>query len=205
MTIASILTQAQAAEINIETSIRQWLYSQVVQPYNTAATAQGLNQGMTLKADGTYVADTLGLGLMDASPEDRSVYERVPVLAYSLDVKAGKDPIPTGMGDGAQWEYTCVRVCCIPAVSTDGQKIQADRVSMRLLKTYMKDAITRANIMPIVDHSQSPVNGLYPQVGYAEICNRQVLSMDRLLQMLDDNRLRFDVLFDLRFGVATTN
>jgi hypothetical protein len=207
--IAGILSQSQASDLNLATSIKQWLFSQVVTPYNAAAVAQGLNQGASLQADGSWKTDANGLGLIEALPDDKSVYERVPIVAYSLDSKSAKSPLPTGLGDGANWEWRSATICCLPAVSvssdTTGQVVQANRAAQWLLKTYLTNAILRANTLPIVDHSQAQVGGLFPQIGYAEIKGQQIHSMERVAQMLDANKYRFDVIFDLRWAVSTTN
>ncbi len=206
MAIAGVLTQAQASDLNLVTSIQQWLFNEVVGPYNTAAAAASLNQGMSMQHNGTWVADTNGLGLMPGMPDDKNIYERVPTLAYGIDAKAVKAPVPTGMGDGSQWEWRSVSVCCLPAISaaTDGT-IQADRLAQFVLKGVVANAVTRTNIIPIVDRSQAPVSGQYPQIGYAEVHNQQVVDLNKIAQILDANRYRFDVLFDIRWAVQTTN
>jgi hypothetical protein len=206
MSISGILTQAQATDINLATSVRQWLINNVVTPYNTEALAAGLNQGMGMQPDGTWKADTNGLGIIEGLPDDKSIYERVPVIAYSLDYKLPKAPYPTGMGDGAAYEYRSVSIVCLPAISSgsDGV-IQASRQSQWILKTHLANAVSRANVLPIVDHSQGIVAGNYPQIGYAELHNQRIHGMERVAQMLDANRLRFDVQFDLCWAVTTTN
>ena len=209
MSIAGILSQAQATDINLATSISQWLFNNVVTPYNSAAISVGINQGMAMQRDGTWKSDNLGLGIVAGAPDDQSIYERVPSIAYSLDYKVPKSPHSLGMGDGAFWEYRSVSICCLPAVSASAdaadQSIQTSRQSQWLLKTAISNAITRSNILPIVDHSQAKVGGNYPQIGYAEILGQKIHSMEKIAQMLDANRLRFDAFFEIRWAVTTTN
>ncbi len=200
--IAGILTQAQACDINLATSIKQWLYVQVVEPYNTAYP----NQGASLQNNGTWKADTNGLGLLESLPDDKAIYERVPCVTYCIDLKPGKNPLPTGAGDGASWEYRGISLVCLPSltINTDGT-VQADRASQWALKSLVNNAVLRANVLPIVDHSQAQSGGLYPQIGYAEISSQQLHGMEKIAQMLDANKYRFDVTLDIRWAVSTTN
>lgn len=202
MAIAGILTQAQASDVNLVTSIKQWLYTQVVQPYNTAYP----NQGASLQNDGTWKADTAGLGLIESLPDDKSIYERVPCIAYCIDLKPAPKSTPTGAGDGANWEYRGISLVCLPAItiSSDGT-IQASRANQWALKSYVSNAILRTHVMPIVDHAQAQSGGVYPQIGYAELYDQQYHGMEKIAQMLDANKYRFDVTFNVRWAVSTTN
>lgn len=203
MAIAGILTQSQASDMNLATSVKQWLFAQIVNPYNTA----NPNQGASLQNDGTWKSDTNGLGLIEGLPDDKAIYERVPVIAYCIDLKPTKEPLPTGAGDGANWEHRGISLVCLPAINVsplDGT-IQPSKADQWVLKSFVTNAILRANVVPIVDHSQALVAGYYPQIGYAEMHGQQIHGMEKISQMLDANKYRFDVTFDLRWAVATTN
>lgn len=202
MLISGILTQTQASDVNLATSIKQWLYTQVVEPYNAAYP----NQGASLQNDGTWEADTAGLGLIESLPDDKAIYERVPCVAYCIDLKPAPKSVVTGAGDGADWEYRGISLVCLPAItiSTDGT-IQASRANQWALKSLISNAILRTHVLPIVDHSQAQVGGLYPQIGYAEMLDQQYHGMEKISQMLDANKYRFDVTFNIRWAVSTTN
>lgn len=205
MSIAGILSQTQASDINLATSIQQWLYTQVVGPYNTAAAGQPFVQGQTLNSNGSYTADNNGLGIMPGLPDDASIYQRVPVVAYTMDDIMPKPPKSTGMGDGAAWEYRAVHLVCLPAVIASTSGIQSTFQAQLLLKTFLLNAISRANIMPIVDHSQGATGGLFPQIGYAEIHNQRPHSLYNIQELLGASRFRFDFSFELWWAVSTTN
>jgi hypothetical protein len=206
MPIVGILSQDQASDINLATSIQQWLMTQVKVAYDTAASAASLNAGVNLQGDGTWKANAIGLYIANGTPDDLAIYEQVPVVAYNLDASPPKSPVPTGMGDGAQYEYRSVKLCCLPAVTvgSDGT-IQPNNSAQWILKSFINNAILRANIMPIVDHSASKVGGFYPQIGYAEIRDQKINSMDKIAELLGTNKFRFDVSFTLCYGVSTTN
>jgi hypothetical protein len=205
MSIAGILSQTQASDINLATSIQQWLYTQVVQPYDAAISGLPFASGQTLNSDGSYTADSNGLGVMPGMPDDESIYQRVPVVAYNIDDTMPKAPTPMGMGDGASMEYRTVHLVCLPAViaSTDG--VQPSFQAQLLLKTFLLNAISRANFMPIVDHSQGATGGLFPQIGYAEIHGQRPHSLYNIKEILGANRFRFDYSFELWWAVSTTN
>ncbi len=208
MAIAGILTQAQATDNNLAASVKQWLYNNVVTPYNSAATGLSLNAGMQLQSDGTWKDDGLGLTIMYAGPTDGDFYEHVPVVAYLLDNKQqSKDPEPTGIGDGANWEYRTIGFCFLPSVfmSSDGAGFQSDRKSQFLLKSLANNAILRAKILPIVD-STAIVGNVAPQIGYAEIVKADVHVMPRdVIQLLSVHKLRFDMDIEIRWAVQGTN
>lgn len=204
MTIAGILTQDQASEENLAASVKQWVYQNVIQPYNTKIP----NDGMQLQGDGTWKAIQSGLQVIAAGPTDDSLYEFVPIVGYVIDDKENsKDPEPTGMGDGANWEYRSVGLCCLPGltVGTDGT-FMANRKSQFALRGAMANAFLRAKILPIVDSTATPTDNLYPQIGYAEIVQSYFVTMSKdMTALLDAHKLRFDCHIEIRWAVAGTN
>lgn len=207
MSVDAILTQDQASDLNLATSIQQYLKTDVVAPYNAAATSAGLSAGVQTMADGTFGPDTLGLGVMSASPEDAALYERVPTIGYVLDFVGGRPSRAAGAGDMANVETRSVKLCCLPVVrvSADSKSADPQRLAQWILKSAVENAILRKQTtIPIVDHAGSQVGGNYPAVGYAWIDNARIASMERLGDLLDIHRYRFDVMFDLRWYVAAT-
>lgn len=204
MAIAGILTQSQASEENLAASVKQWIYQNVILPYNTAIP----NDGMQLQGDGSWKSIKSGIQVIMGGPTDDSLYEFVPIVGYVIDDKENsKDPEPTGMGDGANWEYRSVGMCCLPGltVGSDGT-FMANRKSQFILRGLMANAFLRAKILPIVDSTATPSGNLFPQLGYAEIKQAYFVTMSKdITALLDAHKLRFDCHIEIRWAVAGTN
>ena len=204
--VNNVLTTAQASDANLVCSIWQYLVTKVKVPYDAAATTAGLNAGYALNKNGTYAIDAMGLGVLDAEIDQDDLYKRVPVVAYTLDSHTAKSPESTGCGDGANYEYRTVKLTCVPTITLTADGIQSpSRFAYLTLKTVVWNAIGRSFIMPIVDSTQAKVNGLYPNIGYAEIHNATPPHRAPFKDWLVIDRRDFDVSFVLRIGVATAD
>lgn len=202
----SVMTPLQASDMNIVASLWQFLYQNVKIPYDIAALAAGLNQGLTLNQNGTYTPDTTGLGLLDTDIDRDDFYQRVPVVGFVLDDIRTRHSTPTGAGDGANNEWRSVLLRAVPALRTAPDGTQApDKMAHRMLKTYLWNAIGRSFIMPIVDNSQARVSNKFPQIGYAEIHGAEMPRPPSFKNQLVIDRRDFDVLFELKMGVATSD
>lgn len=204
-----ILPQNVATDVNLSTSIKQWLYTQVKLNYDTQSAALGLNNGYQLQSDGTWATDNNGMFIFEGSgPTDPKLFERLPCIMYQIDdVKGTKLPKSTGCGDGANYEFIPILLCCVPPplIAVD-QSAQPDTYTRAVMKSLLRNAILRAYHIPIVDRSQAKVSGLYPQVGIAEIQEPRIIAMpNELKQLMVTKRERFDVTFTIKWPVITTN
>lgn len=204
-----ILPQDVATDVNLSQSLKQWLYQKIKLPYDTQATALSLNNGYQWQADGTWIPDNNGTYIVEGNgPTDPRLWERMPCVMYQIDdVKATRLPKPTGCGDGANYEFIPILLCCVPPplIATDGTA-EPDTFTRAVFKTCVRNAVQRSWRLPIVDRSQGQTAGLYPVVGFADIMDQRIIAMpNELKQMQVNKRERFDATFTLRWPVVYTN
>jgi hypothetical protein len=183
------------------------IYTSIKGPYDIAAAAAGLLDGLQLNKDSSYTDDSQGLGILSMDTDADGLFKRVPVVGYGLDT-TGSAPKPKvlGVGDGANWEYHKVLLQCVPTVnqSTDTNLTQStNRLAIMLLQTAVWNAVGRQYSFPIVDSTQPPFNGLYPQIGYAEILNPCQPKRPVYKDALVIDRRDFNIEFDFRVAIAT--
>jgi hypothetical protein len=201
------LTNAQATDLNLLFSIDQFLLQYVKAPYDAASAAQGINQGIQTQRDGSVVAATGGIAIFEDEVDNPDLFKRAPSITYQLDDgRPTKESVPTGLGDGANYEWRSVKLRCVPAVkvATDGTQTP-DKSALTLLKSIIRNAFDRRLILPVVDGTQSPVNGLYPQIGYAEIKGFQLLRRGAFKDALVIDHRDFDVEFTLKVATQTAD
>jgi len=203
-----ILSNAQGSDYNINLSLWQWIFTKVKTPYDIAAPLKGINTGVQTNRDGTFVQDNLGLGIIQCDGgnlDNPDVFKRLPTVAYCLDDGRGvAEPKATGIGDGANIECRSIGIRCVPAVKVASDNtLSADENAIALLKTTVWNAFGRSLIIPIVDSTQTPVNGLYPQIGYAEILRPTLPRRPRFKDSLIVDRRDFDLTLELRLQVQT--
>lgn len=208
MAIYGVLPQNIATGPNLNASIQQWLKQQVKAPYDTWAAANNVNAGMQQQSDGTWSADNLGLGIMEGEPDDPSIFERVPTVAYCVDDgRTPKASKPTGLGDGAVHEYHSVTIAIAPAmmVGSDGTT-QPDKFARDMLRSYLQNAFTRAYVIPFVDLTQPLQGGGFAQVGMIYIESARPNKVTKLNESpIAVNRNRFELEVEMRIAVQTTN
>lgn len=206
-----IMPQNIATDVNLSTSIKQWLFQQVKLPYDSLAPTLGLTLGYVSQADGSWTTDNAGVYIFEGKgSNDPRLYERLPCVMYLVDDnRATKSPRSTGCGDGAEWEYIAVQLICVPApfVQSDGSA-EYDPMSRSTLKTLFRNAVTRTYILPIVDRSQGASGNpaLYPQTSVARLYEQRIKEIpNELKSMMVKDRGRFDVEFVIEWPVVTTN
>lgn len=207
MAASGILTTAQGSYQNLNTSLWQYIMTKIKPQYDAAAAALSLQSGLVLSKDSTYIADMLGLGILDIDTDADGLFKRIPVIGYGLDTTGGsRPPTTTGAGDGANWEYHKVLFQCVPIVNTgsDSNQTQStNRLAIMVLQTAVWNAAGRSYSFPIVDSSGTRTAGLYPAVGYAEILDPSMPRRPTYKDALVIDRRDFNVEFNFRVAVQT--
>jgi hypothetical protein len=207
MAVYGILPNRYGTYENFNTSLWQLIFSQIKATYDAAAAAYGLQNGLVLSKDSTYIADGLGLGILDMDTDADGLFKRIPVVGYGLDTMgSSKPPKVTGAGDGANWEYHKVFFQCVPIVNTatDSNQTQStNRLAIMALQTAVWNVVGRQFSFPIVDSTGTRVNQLYPQVGYAEILEPTMPRRPAYKDALVIDRRDFNIEFNFRVAIAT--
>lgn len=210
MTMYAVLPQSAATNINITTSVHQWLFNQVKTPYDAAVTAQSLPGGYTYDPKtSTWSPDSNGLGVMECQPDDPSLFERVPTIAYCIDDgRSTRASESTGVGDMAVWECISCCVAVAPGVTVgDDNTAEPDHYLRDLIRGYVHNALSRSYTMPILDRSQ-PSGSTFVQIGNAYIHDARATKntmKDDAQSSLVINRNRYEWTFTLRYAVVATN
>lgn len=207
MAVAGVMPNALGTYQNLNTSLWQFIYTSIKGPYDIAAAAAGLNNGLQLNKDSSYTVDNFGLGILSMDTDSDGLFKRVPNIGYGLDT-TGQSPKPTstGAGDGANWEYHKVLFQCVPVVNqaTDPNATQSTiRLATMILQTAVWNAAGRSYSFPIVDSTQPRISNLYPQVGYAEILSPCQPKRPVYKDALVIDRRDFNIEFDFRVAIAT--
>lgn len=179
------LTSSQATPSNIINSLKDFLSTNVVTPYNNAVLTTSYPNPLRI---------VLGI------PDDPDVYLQVPLIAIELPLRDfGSETIhAVGMGDGIVWRYKQVIMCCYPAVTQDGKpSVQAANTLMGLM-----DYIGTALYIPIKDFSTTPAT----QAEAAQVMGFRLFEpRGRSENILAIEKNRFDVRIDLRYPQLTIN
>lgn len=172
---------------NLISSAEAFLYTNVVQPYNTAV-------------QGTNFADPL---VIKMKPQDEGVIAQVPAIVLPDLPDDYHDPESTGMGDHEVWNYTSFDIEVYPALYTDpgdgAQKPSMESAAiMRSLFMNLRTALS----LTISDWSNpaSPV-----AIGGAYIMARIIPVHGAIKTALALHRNRFDVKLDMRYTTASLN
>lgn len=204
---SGVLTNAQGSFSNLQTSLWQHIFTKIKTQYDAEASSRGLQSGLVLNTDGSYTADALGLGILDIDKDSDGIFKRVPCVGYGLDTVGGmRAPKSIGAGDGANWEYHKVILQCVPIVNvaTDTYQTQsANRLAIMVLQTAVWNAVGRSFSFAIVDSTASRTNGLYPEIGYAEILSPNIPRRPAFKDALVIDRRDFNVEFDFRVAIQT--
>lgn len=172
---------------NVLYSVEDFIYQNVVVPYNSAVT-------------GTTHASQLAIMIDD--PDDDSIIAKVPVIVMEMPTDSSGMPPATGMGDGMVWKSKQFYLRVYPALDTDAttgaQKpsIKATAVLESLFE-YLSTALT----LPIYDFTQTPktvVNGAY-------IVESRRLHMGGKATMLALDKHRFDYVLEIKYPLTTLN
>jgi hypothetical protein len=207
-TIYSVLPQNLATIPNLATSLQSWLKSQVKVPFDAYMTGATFANGLVYDpVKGTWASDGNGLGILESQPSDPSLFVRSPAIGYCIDDgRSAKPPRSTGCGDRAVWEYHPVTIAAsMPLrLDGDGKSTEPNTLARDMLKTFVFNALSRTLTIPFVDLAQ-PIAGGFATVGYMYVEDFHPTKVASVKDALNVDRGRFEVEFQLRFAVVTTN
>jgi hypothetical protein len=178
------LTAAQDRLSNINESIKDWLNTNVVIPYNAeAATTPWPNP----------------LGITLEKPVDPQQKPILPLLVLSKTPITPQKSESTGMGDGIVNRFKTIRIYCFPGVDANSEP---DDMLVEMLDKYITYAVETALYIPIYDYSTNPKT----LAEMAEVTDaRVVVPIGRPDPILNIERNRFDMILSFKYPVVTPN
>ena len=178
------LTSSQAMPSAIINSIKDFLKTNVVTPYNAAVSTT------------TFPAT---LRIILANPDEPDLYLETPLIAIDSVLKDVNTVQSVGMGDGIVWRHKMLFLCCYPALTTDGKpSVQA----MDKLMGYVDYALGTALYIPIFDYTTTPAT----QVEAAQVMDARMYEpKGKTDNILAVEKNRFDYRIHIRYPVLTIN
>lgn len=178
------LTAAQASPATIINSLKDFLVTNVVTPYNTAVSTTNYPKDMTI---------ILGI------PDDPDVALDVPCIVIEPLPRDVQQVHAVGMGDGIVWRYKQIFLCCYPAVTNDGKpSVQ----SMNQMMALMDYAVGTALYIPIKDFTQVPAT----QIEAAQVMDVRLYEPRGKIDVsLAIEKNRFDYRVTIRYPQLTIN
>jgi len=178
------LTPAQASPATLINSLKDFLVTNVVTPYNTQVSTTTYPKPLNI---------VLGI------PDDPDLALDVPLLVIEPLPKDVQSVHAVGMGDGIVWRYKQIFLCCYPAITTDGKPSVQAMNSMMALLDY---ALGTALYIPIKDFSQTPA----VQVEAAQVMDvRMYEPRGHVDPNLAIEKNRFDYRLTVRYPQLTIN
>lgn len=178
------LTRTQATTKNLVNSLKDYIASNIVTPYNTEAAASPYP-----------TAASIGL----AYPDDPDIFASVPRIIIELPLSDVGQVTGTGCGDGIVWRTKQVQMTVYPGLTSDNKpSVQ----SMEALMTLFDYALGSGLYIPIKDYSLSSL----PLIDTMEIVSPRLMTpKGRRDPTLALERHRFDYTLNLRYSQVAIN
>ena len=178
------LTFAQSSERYILNSIKDYLNTNIVVPYNTAVAS-------------TSYPNPLGIEL--ERPADPMTVPVFPLIVIRK-LMSGRGDEPTGIGEGLVWKTKDFRFSFYPALTTQGKP---EPEAEEILRHYADWALGTALFIPVYDYSQ---NQPYPIVENIRVSNAKPVIPTHMPDIIMDyERYRFDYVFTGTYATLTIN
>ena len=176
------MTSSQATVNNVANSLKAYINTNIIIPYNTAVAA-------------TVYPTPCSIGL--AWPDDPDVFQSVPRIIIELPFSDMGQAQATGLGDRIVYRFKKIMMAVYPGLTTDGKpSVQ----SMAALMDKFDYALGTSLYIPIMDYSVGPV----VQVEAMEVLESRIIGargkQDPTLGM---DRHRFDFSMAVKYPQTT--
>lgn len=178
------LTQAEFQESNLMNSLKDYLNTNIIIPYNN------------MVANTTFPTP---LGIILSKPSDPQQQPQLPLIVLFFPEDAGGENQGLGLGDGAVWYHEIFKISFYPAVDESNSPIEK---AASILRSYAKFALGTALFIPQNDYTTSPPTPVDPMEVLTVRLTKASGNMDPIFGL---DRYRFDYQLNVRYPVATIN